>query len=644
MKVFFVVICNNFKKFTTYILQNLILMKKYFLKSATLGAFLFLNSASIFAQNKSNEIQVALDLVNINNDRVAVSIVPPKIKSNETIFFMPKIIPGTYSEDDYGRYVENFKAFDSKGNELSIAKMDENSWVIKDAKKLAKVTYYVNDTYDTETGSEFGKGDIFSPAGTNIAEGQNFVINTHAFVGYFKDLNELPYQLTITKPADLYGATAMIDGDKSETVDVFTASRYADLVDHPLMYNKANYTSFRVEDMEIILSIYSPKGIFKAEDFKPAMEKMMQAQKKFLGKVNSTKKYAILLYLSDFEKEDAKGYGALEHNTSTTVVFPEAMPAEQLEQSMIDVVSHEFFHIVTPLSVHSKEIHYFDFNTPKMSKHLWMYEGITEYFANLFQVNQGLITEEDFYQRMAGKITNSQRYDETMPFTKMSADVLQKQYKDAYLNVYEKGALIGMCLDIRLRELSMGERGILDLMQKLSKEYGITKPFVDEELFDKIVSLTYPEIKTFLDTYVAGTTPLPYDDFFAKMGVTKSKIQIPGNVFLKGQSPYITVNPSTKEIIVLPGIELNEFMTSLGLKGGDIIKSINGTDYNLDNIYDMIIGSMAWQENDPITFKIKREEAELELKGSVKIPMDEIDGFQATDDSKKALREAWLKG
>jgi predicted metalloprotease with PDZ domain len=31
-----------------------------------------------------------------------------------------------------------------------------------------------------------------------------------------------------------------------------------------------------------------------------------------------------------------------------------------------------------------------------MSEHLWMYEGVTEYFANLFQINQGLITEEDF--------------------------------------------------------------------------------------------------------------------------------------------------------------------------------------------------------------------------------------------------------
>ncbi|MFY7741121.1 MAG: peptidase M61 [Flavobacterium sp.] len=619
-------------------------MKKTFFALVLSSTFFLIGNTDATAQNKKNEVKVSLDLVNINNDRVPVTVIPPVIKTNETVFFLPKIIPGTYSEDDYGRYIDNLKAYDAKGNELTVAKMDENSWLIKDSKKLAKVTYLVNDTYDSESGTQFGQGDIFSPAGTNIAENDNFVINTHAFIGYFKDLKELPYQLTISKPANLYGASAMNDLDSSNTVDVFTASRYAEIVDNPILYSKTPSASFMVEDMEVIIIVHSPSGQYKAEDFKPMMETMMAAQKKFLGKINANKKYAILLYLSDYEKQDAKGFGALEHNTSTVVVFPEAMPAEQLSQSMVDVVSHEFFHIVTPLSIHSKEIHFFDFNSPKMSQHLWMYEGITEYFANLFQVNQGLIDEDEFFERMAGKITNSKRYDDTMPFTKMSAEVLKKEYKDAYLNVYEKGALIGMCLDIELRKLSNGKSGILDLMGKLSKEYGSSKPFEDSELFAKIVSLTHPEIKTFLDTYVAGNTPLNYEDYFAIMGVSKTKKQIPGNVFLKGQSPYITVNPTTKEIIILPGIELNGFMKSMQLQGGDIIVSINDTKYNLDNIYDMIVGSMSWQENDPVTFVVKRENQELTLKGKVTIPMDEVDGYQSTDDSKKAFRDAWLKG
>nr|WP_310025034.1 peptidase M61 [Flavobacterium arsenatis] len=592
------------------------------------------------AQSKDKQIQVDIDLNAVKDDKVMVTVTPPKITTNEVTYHIPKIIPGTYSEDDYGKFIENLKAFDAKGNALTVAKMEENSWTIKDAKKLSKITYYVNDTYDIED-----THDIFSPAGSNIEEGKNFMINTHAFVGYFSDLIELPYKVNIAHPATLWGATAMVDTDASDTKDTFNTARYAELVENPIMYSKPDYTTFTINGMEIIIAVYSPNGLITAESITPEMKTMMTAQKNFLGKFNSTKKYAVLLYLSDMNRADAKGFGALEHPTSTTVVMPEMMPKEQLAEQLKDVVSHEFFHIVTPLTIHSKEIQYFDYNKPKMSQHLWMYEGVTEYFANLFQVNQGLITESEFYQRMSGKIANSRTMDDTMPFTKMSAEVLKKPYKDQYLNVYEKGALIAMCLDIEIREKSNGQRGILDLMQKLSTEYGTTKAFDDKDLFAKITQLTYPEVGQFLNTYVAGPTPIPYETYFAKMGVTKGIMEVPTNIFIHNQAPVLTVmDPTTKELIIIPGAELNEFMNTIGIKGGDVLLEVNQVKYNLDNVNDLIMMSMALKDGDPITFKVKRDGKELTLKGTTKIPTEKAEGYQATDASKEKLKEAWLKG
>jgi predicted metalloprotease with PDZ domain len=52
-----------------------------------------------------------------------------------------------------------------------------------------------------------------------------------------------------------------------------------------------------------------------------------------------------------------------------------------------------------------------------MSAHLWMYEGVTEYFANLFQINQGLITEEDFYSRLSDQMERAAAMNDTMSFT-----------------------------------------------------------------------------------------------------------------------------------------------------------------------------------------------------------------------------------
>lgn len=593
--------------------------------------------------NATPEVSVSIDLNNIKDDKVMVTVLPTPSTEDIITFNIPKTVPGTYSTDNYGRFVENVKAYDAKGNAIAVAKMDDNTWRITGAKKLSKVTYWVNDTYDTEVSGGMGGKDVFSPAGTNI-DPNCFMINTHGFVGYFSDKKEAPYTLTVNHSDQLFGATALVDTDASTSVDTFKSPRYATLVDHPIMYSKPDYTTFKVGDMDILISVYSPTGKFNAKSITPAMEKMMNAQKKFLGPINNTKKYAILVYLSDMMKDDAKGFGALEHTTSTTVVMPEMMPEDQMDEQLKDIVSHEFFHIVTPLGIHANEIHYFDFNAPKMSKHLWMYEGVTEYFANLFQINQGLISEEDFYGRMSDKIRQASSMNDTMPFTQMSANVLTNPYKDQYLNVYQKGALIGMCVDMIIREKSNGERGILDLMQKLNNEYGINKPFKDEELFDKIVSLTYPEVGEFFKTYVEGPTPIPYEKFFGKMGVTQAETKIPGNVFIKGQTPNITVNQATKEIIVLPGIELPEFYSVLGIKNGDVIAAINGKNYNLDNIYDMIMASQSWKENDPITVSLKRDGKAFDVKGTIKLPYEQVVGYKATDDSKKALKEAWLKG
>ncbi|TDE02301.1 peptidase M61 [Flavobacterium sandaracinum] len=600
-------------------------------------------TATTMSKPALQKVVVAINLNDIKEDKVMVAVTSPKISTDEVTYSLPKIVPGTYSIDDYGKYIEDLKAFDSKGNILSTTKTDENTWTIKNAKTLAKITYLVNDTFDTEKGSGFGNADIFSPAGTNIDAGKNFMINMHGFVGYFQDKKDLPYTVSISHPETLWGATSITDLDSSTTNDVFTTPRYAELVENPIMYAKPDYTTFTVDGMDILIGVYSPTGKVTAESITPEMKTMMTAQKTFLGKINATKKYSILLYLSSMTPTDAKGFGALEHPTATTVVLPEMMPKEELVKSMQDVVSHEFFHIVTPLSIHSKEIHYFDYNTPKMSQHLWMYEGVTEYFANLFQINQGLITEEDFYTRMAEKIEHANAMNDTMPFTTMSANVLTEPYKAQYLNVYEKGALIGMCLDIIIREKSNGERGILDLMQKLSTEYGAAKPFNDEELFAKITSFTYPEVGAFLTTYVSGPNPIPYDTYLAKVGVTKSMEKVPGNVFLKGQMPYITVNQATKEIIVIPNMELNTFYTNLGLKGGDILVSINDKPYSLDNIYEMIAESLKWKEDETISVKIKRDGKEQIIKGKVKFPYEEKEGLKATDATKNTLKEAWLK-
>lgn len=624
-------------------------MKKIFYSLAIVSIFSACKTGQVIDKTSDQTVQVSLDLVNVENDRVMVTVDPGKFDTGPTTFYIPKTVPGTYSIDNYGKFIEDLKAFDYNGNEMSVNQNGDNSWNFSNAAELDKITYYVNDSFDVE-----GEEGVFSPAGTNILEGKNFLLNLHGFIGYFKNMEELPYSLTISRPANLVAGTSMPLSTSREISgrevinDMYMGSRYFDIIDNPIMYAAPDTTHINLQNMKVLLQVYSPNNIYTSKSIRPEVEKMIQAQKNFLGEIDNTSNYAILLYLADMETVDAKGFGALEHHTSTVVVLPETMPLESLNKTMTDVVSHEFFHILTPLNVHSNEIHFFDYNDPKMSRHLWMYEGVTEYFAHLFQVNQGLINNQEFYDRISSKIESSMNFNDTIPFTVMSQNILEEPYKSDYYNVYLKGALIGLALDIRLRELSDGKKGILEMMKDLSQRYGKDRPFEDEELIPQIVEMTYPQITEFFDQHVTGKTPIPYEQFLEKVGLEIAGDTIPTTYFIKGQTPYIDGNPNTGELFFRENISLNSGLTNLGIQNGDVIKSVNGTEFNIQNVYDLIMQSQGWKEGDDLNLIVERDGEELELKGKVSQPKDVEMKIREIDlpetDPRVLSREKWLRG
>ena len=625
-------------------------MRKIIYSLAILSIMSACKTQQTIDSGDDRKVVVSLDLINVENDKVMVTVDPGKFINTTTTFYIPKTVPGTYSVDNYGKFIEGLKAYDYKGKELQVSQTDNNTWVFNNAIDLDKITYWVNDSYDVQ-----GEECIFSPAGTNILKNENFMLNLHGFVGYFKDHEELPYKLNIHRPDNLIAGTSMpLTGtvvhpeNSASRTDTFNSDRYFGIIDNPIMYSAPDTTHINIQDMKVLIHVYSPNKVYTSKSIKPEIEKMITAQKRFLGDIDNTSNYAILLYLSDAEEIDAQGYGALEHHTSTVVVLPEMMPLEDLNKTMTDVVSHEFFHILTPLNIHSKEIHYFNYNNPKMSQHLWLYEGVTEYFAHLFQVNQDLIPEQEFFDRISSKIADSKNYDDTVPFTLMSQKILEEPYKDDYYNVYLKGALIGMALDLKLRELSKGEKGILDLMKDLSVKYGKDKPFEDDDLIPQIVEMTYPEIGDFFGTYITGENPIPYEQFLETVGVEMAETTINTTYFIKGQIPYIDAVPDSGELFFRKNITLNSFWIGLGVKNGDIIKSINGNTYNVQNVYELVMASEAWEEGEDLIMIVDREGKEIELKGKISTPTDTELKLRAIDlpenDPRVKLRKEWLKG
>ncbi|WP_299550272.1 peptidase M61 [Seonamhaeicola sp.] len=597
-------------------------------------------------------IETAIDLSSVQDDKVPVTINPGRFTVETVTYRLPKVVQGTYSVSNFGKYVDDFKAFNYKGEAMAVTKLDDNSWSVAEAKDLDKITYLVNDTYDVETVGGIGEDVPFSPSGTNI-EPENYVLNLHGFIGYFDSLKNNQYKLDVTAQADFVRTSALqtVDTNTSEDGKNITTSyfapRYFDITDNPMMYGDLDVEEFQVGSIKIVLSVYSPNKVHSAKSLKETIFKMMEAQKTYMGDINSTPRYDIYVYLSEGKEDSPKGFGALEHHTSTVVVMPEGIPAEALAESMIDVVSHEFFHIVTPLSVHSEDVHYFDYNNPTFSKHLWMYEGVTEYFATLFQVNQDLVDETEFYNKIMGKIQQASQLNDAMSFTIMSENVLKAPYKDQYLNVYQKGALIGMCIDILMREESNGNRGILSLMKELSNKYGKNKPFEDDALIDEIVAMTYPSLGEFFNTHVVGDLPINYNEFFEKVGLEIGEGQVETNFILLNGAPIVSGDGQKGTIFFIETALENSFWKGQGVQANDVIKTINGTALTLQNANQVLQGVFMWKPGKDIEVVLDRNGEEVVIKTTTTQPYTTGRALKEkadATDAQKALRKAWLKG
>lgn len=611
-------------------------MKKIFL---LLIVALYLPSG--YGQNKDNPIKYTLDLTNIKDDMVMVEMTAPKFSSNEAVFRMPKMVPGTYAIYDFGRFIKDLKAYDKKDNELDVEREDINSWKITDAKKLKKITYWVEDTFDSKDTGKF----IFEPAGTNISK-DNFVINTHGFFGYFDDMRDNQYIIDIIKPQGFYGSTPLVADFSDETRDEYKVNSYFTLVDSPMMYNIPDTTVINVGGADVLISVYSPNKMVKSKFVAENTKALLEASAQYLGGTLPVTKYAFLYYF--FTGMSGSGAaGALEHNNSSLYSLGEGAPGSIAGQ-VKHTAAHEFFHIITPLGIHSEEIGNFDYNVPKMSKHLWLYEGVTEYNSMIALVRGGVYTPSEFAHEIEKRMTVSKFFNDTLPFTEMSKYALGK-YEKQYQNVYEKGALIGMCLDIKLRQLSGGTYGLIDLLHDLSKKYGADRSFVDEELFDEITAMTYPEIREFFRLYVEGPNRIPYKEFLSLVGMDYGGGQKEKELSLGSND--INFDMKTKRIFVETD-NIDAFGKSIGLQKGDQFTKINNQNLDMGKIQSIIQNLMSTaKEGDNIEIEVARKDSDgneklVTLKGKVL----KVDGESKTEvkvgknptDEQLRLRKAWM--
>ncbi|MEE9450376.1 MAG: hypothetical protein V3V72_10030, partial [Ignavibacteriaceae bacterium] len=526
-----------------------------------------------YSDTSSSYIQYEIDLANIEDDQFHITLFPGKLNAENQYFNFVAFAPGVHQVLNYGRFVKSFIAYDENNSVIKTEKISLNQWMISNPEKVHRIDYIIEDSFDAEVEEH----KIYPMSGTGIEE--DFIIfNTFGVLGYFSNLLNRPIQLKID-----YDPDWVIGSSLEKNNGYYYADSYYHLADSPILLGNLTYASAMIGDIEVEVFVYSENDTINADTVLYLAEDILNAAVEFTSYA-PVNRYAFLMYFLDdetYKRNGLHGGGALEHSYSSTY----ALPAKPEFLFMLrDAMAHEFMHILTPLNLRSEIIANFDYSKPSSEDiHVWLYEGVTEWVSNIMLLRSGVEDLESHLSEISRKINISESFDSTYSLTRISKEWSTDEGNKQYGNIYFRGAVTAELLDIRLLELSGGTRGLREVYLDLIKQYGKEKPFENEKFFDVVVKMTYPEIEEFINNYIKGTSPLPYQEYLEKLGIKYIFSQPSEN---KAPMFGLHLGSSDGEHLSINGFSTEH--KNFGLKEADIILKVFGEDITLENSDDII--------------------------------------------------------
>jgi predicted metalloprotease with PDZ domain len=566
-----------------------------------------------------------VDLTDRSDDTFKVRLQVDDLDSANAVYQFASTAPGTYQVMDIGRFVRRFEALDAAGTVIPSEQVSTNQWRISRPEDVVEIRYELAETWDTPV----QRDPIYMMAGTSI-EDDHVQINGQAVFGYPTGMQARPLRIQLLRPDAWIVGTAL----EPDAAGWYRADDYDHVVDSPILVGTLSVASVEVRGTAVDVFTYSKTGAVQSEQILGAARDILTAAADFLGEL-PVDRYVFLFHFEDVTM------GAWEHSYSSTYTIAEADFAAMLHGELPSMVAHEFLHIVTPLNIHSEIIEQFDFVTPTPSEHVWLYEGTTEWMAEISQVRGGVIDPETYLARLSGKLQADDGYDPEWSIADMSLKSYSAKGQREWGNIYQRGAIVAGLLDLEILWRSEGRRGLREVVLELAAKYGPDTAFAESGFFDEITAMTYPEIRPFFERYVRDTEPLPIEESFARVGVAYEPEVHTGEM-----------QPSFAVQIGVHGdrlqfVGVGEAAAACGLAVGDVLLMMDDMDVTLATAQPAFVKLHGLGVGDPFVLQVRRGDDALALtceKQLVEVVQRHVLRFDPDATPEQvALREAWLR-
>lgn len=417
----------------------------------------------------------------------------------EIELLMPVWSPGFYRVQDYAGKIQEISARTPAGEALSLEAVGSNRWrVLTGGAGDVIVSYRLHcpDSFVT----------------TNWVSPDLLVLNGSATYMTVVGEEERRHEVWLEPARTWTGVATGLPAIGEERRHQYWADDFESLVDAPIVAGDLEITTFLVDGVEHQLVDVGEREEWDSERAAKDLQEIVEETLPLWGEIP----YQKYVFLNVFRR----GRGGLEHENSTLLTTSaQAMATPERYRSWLSFASHEYFHALNVKRLRPVELGPFDYETPPTTSSLWLSEGVTSYYGDLFVARAGLNTPEQYLaslssaisrlQNSPGRLLQSLEQSSLEVWTNSNSGVGAAPTTVSY---YVKGQVVGFLLDARIRMATDGAQTFEDVMRLAYERYGGERGFTPEEFRTTAEEVAGVDLQEWFRKALGSTEELDYSE------------------------------------------------------------------------------------------------------------------------------------
>jgi len=362
---------------------------------------------------------------------------------------------------------------------------------------------------------------------TRDLDANHAFLNPGAVFPYLEALRDAPVAVQLGLPE----GWALISGLEQCGPGCALAPTYDRLVDSPLEAGTFDAVEFTAGPVHSTIAIDGPWD-GNGERLKGDVAALMTAAADVFGSAPlPTDRYLFLLHSGE-----GLGGGTEYYNSTVVHTDPKAFWDKKRYESMLSLFAHEYFHTWNVKRFRPAPLARYDYEQPTIVDLLWAAEGLTSYYDLLLLRRAKLVDDKRFLEmlgEMVDDVLDHPGYGQ-QSLAEASEEAWIKGYhrgrdrtpdkRNESVSFYAQGGVLGLVLDLRLREATAGSASLDTLMTMLYEDFPLGGPGYDFlAMKARVHALAGAELAEAFEGWVYGREPLPVAEALATVGLTLSR-------------------------------------------------------------------------------------------------------------------------